>query len=94
MSDIVIIIGLLLYAGVLAIFGKTLWENMNLRKKLSSLEAEKQYLIFKRGVQMLEGTLRLVESGGVVFPFALSQCEIEILYKISRKLVEKDVAKV
>jgi len=93
MSDMMIIIGLLLYVGVLAILGKTLWENMTLRKKLSSLEAEKQYLIFKRGIQMLDGVLRLVESNGTSFPFALSQRETEMLYKISRKFVEQDVAK-
>ncbi len=93
MSGMMIIIGLLLYAGVLAILGKTLWENMTLKEKVSHLEAEKQYLIFKRGIQMLDGVLRLVESNGISFPFALSQYEIEMLYKISRKLVEKDVVK-
>ena len=89
MSDTIIIISLLLYTGVLVLLCKVLWDNMDLKKKIAQSEAEKGYLIFKRGFQMLETVLLLMENGVVTCPFVLSSKETEMLYQISRKVWDK-----
>ena len=85
MNDATIIIGLLLYAGVLAILGRVLWDNVALKKKMAQMEEEKEYQIFERGFRMLEAVLHLVEYGAVAFPFVLSPKEMEMFYKIDSK---------
>ena len=88
-NDIFLIIMLLLYGVVLCILGKALWDGMKSRKEAERDKLLRQQIEAERaemGHRTLASIRNLLEGGACAFLFALSQTEIEWLYRYTKSM--------